>query len=175
MKKEICILTMVALLFLSLANFSASAQLKKGNVLLNMGLGFGYYYAGGVSLNLNGEYSVTDEIGVGPYFAYTQWDNNYPGGNINLTFIDFGARGSYHFAKLFKVRNEKFDPYAGAFLGLVSSRYDNKFGYDNNAYDGGLRTGVHAGARYFFTNNFAGYGEVSIGLSALVLGISFKL
>lgn len=159
---------------------SAQAELDKGNLLLNGGIGFGYYYAGGVSINLNAEYSITPEIGVGGYFAYTHWENDWGylgnGYDISYNFIDIGVRGSYHFAKLFGVNNPNFDPYAGAFLGFVTSsnNYDGPYDYDDD-YDGGLRTGIHAGARYYFAPNFAGYGELGIGLSPLVLGVTLKL
>jgi hypothetical protein len=181
MKKETRLLALLAILVASFSYQGASAQaaLTKGNVLLNAGLGFGYYYAGGVSVNLNGEYSFLDELGIGPYFAYTRWDNGYFGYDYSYTFIDIGVRGSYHFAKLFGVTNKKFDPYAGAFLGVVTSSYNYDGPGGNNdyddAYDGGLRTGIHAGARYYFSPNFAGYGELGIGLSPLVLGLTLKL
>jgi hypothetical protein len=181
MKKETRLLALLAILIASFSYQGASAQaeLDKGNLLLNAGLGFGYYYAGGVSFNLNAEYSVTPELGIGGYFAYTHWENDWWDGtrrrDIGYNFIDIGARASYHFAKLFGVTNPKFDPYAGAFLGFVSSSYDDDFGYDDDDYDGGLRTGIHAGARYYFAPNFAGYGELGIGLSPLVLGVTLKL
>jgi hypothetical protein len=181
MKKQTLIVALGAMLFLSLAGFHASAQQgEKGNLILNAGIGLGYYYAGGVSLNLNGEYYVTDQISVGGYFAYTRWDYDYGFSQYDYSynFIDIGARGSYHFAKLFKVNNKKFDPYAGAFLGFVSSSYsyDGPGGASyNDPYDGGVRTGIFAGARYYFSNNFAGYGELGVGLSPIVLGVTFKL
>lgn len=180
MKKATRFVAALGLLMASLSFQDASAQeIQKGNFLINAGLGFGYYYAGGVSLNVNGEYSVTDELGVGGYFAYTRWDNNVGFGyDYNYTFIDLGARASYHFARIFKVKNKKFDPYAGAFLGFVTSSYDYDGPGNNNyrdTYDGGLRTGIHAGARYYFTDTFAGYGELGIGLSPLVLGLTWKL
>ena len=181
MKKETRLLALLAMLVASFSYQGASAQaeLDKGNLLLNAGLGFGYYYAGGVSLNINAEYSVTPELGVGGYFAYTSWDNDWYDGtrrhDISYNFIDIGARASYHFAKLLGVTNPKFDPYAGAFLGFVTSSYDDDFGYDGDDYDGGLRTGIHAGARYYFAPKFAGYGELGIGLSPLVLGVTLKL
>ena len=40
----------------------------------------------------------------------------------DYTFIDFGARGTYHFATLLKVKNEKFDPYAGVFRWICSNK-----------------------------------------------------
>ncbi|MBL7859277.1 MAG: hypothetical protein JNM57_16410 [Cyclobacteriaceae bacterium] len=166
------------LVFLSLIQFDAAAQVQKGNVLINAGLGFGYYYAGGVSLTANAEFSITDEIAVGPYLAYTRWDYGYFGYDYHYNFIDFGARGTYHFAKLLKVKNDKFDPYAGVFLGFVSSSYTYDGGSGNNysdSYDGGVRSGIYAGARYYFSDKFAGFGELGIGLSPLVLGVTFKL
>lgn len=178
MKKETRFLALLAILIASFSYQGASAQaeLQKGNLLLNAGLGFGYYYAGGVSFNLNAEYSVTDELGIGGYFAYTTWDNSYLNNSYDYTFLDFGARASYHFARIFGVTNKKFDPYAGAFLGFVTSSFDGPGGYDyNDSYDGGLRTGIHAGARYYFAPTFAGYGELGIGLSPLVLGVTLKL
>lgn len=164
---------------LSLAGFAsqAQAQFQKGDLLLNAGLGFGYYYAGGVSLNLNGEYSITDELGIGPYFAFTKYDYHYVGYKYDYTFMDFGVRASYHFSKLLKINVEQLDIYGGGFLGFVVGNYD----YDgpgndyDDPYDGGIRAGIHAGARYFFSPKFAAYGELGYGLSPLVLGASFKL
>jgi len=179
MKKETRFLAIVALLLASLAFQGASAQeLRKGNVLLSPGIGFGYWYAGGVTLNFNAEYSVTDELGIGGYFGYTRWDNGYIGNDYHYTFIDVGARASYHFAKVFKVRNKKFDPYAGGILGFVSSSYNYDGPYNpgyHDTYDGKVRIGIHAGARWYFSDNFAAYGELTTALSPLILGVTWKL
>lgn len=175
MKKETRFLALLALIVASLSYQNASAQeIRQGDFLLNAGLGFGYYYAGGVTFNVNGEYSVTDDLGIGGYLGFTRWDRGYAGYDYDYTFIDFGARASYHFARVFKVRNKKFDPYAGGILGFVTSSYDGPGNGYNDPYDGEVRIGVHAGARYYFTDNFAGYGEVGYGVSSLVLGVTFK-
>jgi len=180
MKSKKNLLFLASVICLSLASFTtqAQAQLEKGNILLNAGVGFGYYYAGGVSFNLNGEYSVTPELAIGPYFAYTSYNYNYPGTyDYSYSFIDFGVRGSYHFSKLFKINVEELDIYGGAFLGFVASSYDydGPGGDYDDPYDGGIRGGIHAGARYYFSEKFAGYGELGIGLSPLVLGVTLKL
>lgn len=178
--KSKLIAAVIAIFIISFASHEAHAQaeLQRGNLLLNAGVGFGYYYAGGASFNLNGEYSVTEELGIGAYFAFTRWDNHYFGYNYDYTFIDLGARASYHFARILGVNDPKFDPYAGVFLGFVSSSYKydgpGNNGY-NDAYDGTVRTGIHIGARYYFSDQFAGYGELGVGLSPLVLGITYKL
>ncbi len=181
MKKQTRFLAVLSLLIASFVCQEASAQqIRKGDWLLSPGLGFGYWYAGGVTLNFNAEYSVTDELGIGGYFGYTRWDHDYaPGFNdYHYTFIDVGARASYHFAKVFKVRNKKFDPYAGGILGFLSSSYNydgpNNPGY-HNTYDSKLRIGIHAGARYYFTDSFAAYGELTSTLSPLILGVTWKL
>ena len=174
MKKKI-FLSLAFAWLLSMAYVNTFAQVEKGNVLINAGVGLGYYYAGGVSLGVNGEYAFTDDISGGLYLAYTRWDYGYFGYDYHYTFIDFGARASYHFARLLNVTNEKFDPYAGAFLGYVSSTfsYDGGTSY-TDPYGGAVRTGIFAGARYFFSPNVGAFGEVGIGLSPLSLGVSFK-
>lgn len=178
MKIKNLLFTLAIAMTLSLISLTSHAQLQKGDFLLNAGLGFGYYYAGGLSLNVNGEYSITDELAIGPYFAFTQYDYGYSGYDYDYTFMDFGVRGSYHFSKLFKINVEELDIYGGAFLGFVVGNYDydGPGGNDyDDPYDGGIRGGIHAGARYFFSDKFAAYGEVGVGLSPLVLGVTFKL
>jgi hypothetical protein len=158
---------------------SFGQEFQKGDIIVSPGLGLGYYYGGGFAAGLyvNAEFSITDEIAVGPYFAFTKWNNNIGlGYDYNYTFIDFGARGSYHFGKLLKVNTDQFDPYAGAFLGFVSSSYNSDFGNDyDDPYDGGVRAGIYAGARWFFTEKFGAFGEVGVGLYPIVLGVTFKL
>ena len=157
---------------------SGQARYDKGDVLLNAGIGLGYYYAGGVPLLLSGEFVVSDVISVGPYLGYTSYHYNYGFGGYKYryTFLDIGVRASYHFSKLFEINNEKVDVYGGAFLGFLVSKYsgDTFSGYDN-PYGGGLRLGIHAGARYFFSEKVAGYAELGYGIAPLALGVTFKL
>lgn len=180
--KKSCFLTLLCLAFLLLAREDSFAQndYTKGSILINPGLGLGYYYGGGfaVGLSANAEFSITDEIAVGPYFAFTRWNYGYLGysSDIKYTFIDFGARASYHFAKLLKVNNDKFDPYAGAFFGFVTSSYSSDYttGYDDS-YSGTIRGGIYAGARWYFTDKFAAFGEVGVGLYPIFVGVSFRI
>jgi hypothetical protein len=82
--------------------------------------------------------------------------------------LDIGVRGSYHFGKLLKVNNKKFDPYAGALLGLANRSSD----YRGDTW---VRPGIFAGARYYFSRNFGAYGEAGYGVHAITLGMTFKL
>jgi hypothetical protein len=170
--KKLYLIVFISLFF----SFASNAQYKKGDLLLNAGLGLGYYYAGGVPLMLSGEYAFTDKLTIGPYLSYTSWNNGYFGNRYRYSFIDFGVRGSYHFSELIGIRDRNLDIYGGGFLGyLVSSFNGNAITGYNDVYGGGLRLGIHAGARYFFNPKFAGYGELGYGLASLSLGVTFKL
>jgi len=167
-----------------LVSFSQSklfAQgVEKGDFLLSPGLGFGYLYAGGVTIGVTGEYAFTDEISGGGYVAFTHWNNDFRYGTSsysnNYNFIDFGVRASYHFAKLLQLPNMKFDPYAGAQVGFATSsyNYDGPSGSFNDAYDGSIRGGLYAGARYFVKDNIGFYGEVGFALCPIMIGATFK-
>jgi len=177
--KKSYILSLICVMCLLFAHVDSFGQeFQKGDVIISPGLGLGYYYGGGfaVGLTANAEFSITDDIAIGPYFAFTRWDYNYGQGyDYAYTFIDFGARGSYHFGKLLKVNTDQFDPYAGAFLGFVSSSYSTDYAGGNDPYDGGIRGGIYAGARWFFSEKFGAFGEVGVGLYPVTLGVTFKL
>lgn len=166
----------VVLLVFSATFASGQGRYDKGDVLVNAGIGLGYYYAGGVPLQVSVEFAVNDVISVGPYLGYTSYNYNWGGGNRwRYTFLDIGVRGSYHFSELFEIRNEQVDVYGGAFLGyLISSFSGDTFGYDD-PYGSTLRLGIHAGVRYFFNEKIAGYGELGYGMAPLSLGLTFKL
>jgi hypothetical protein len=183
MKKSYILSLLFAMCLLFAHVDSFGQEFQKGDVILNTGLGLGYYYGGGgyggfaAGLGINAEFSITDEIAVGPYLAFTRRTYDVDGGdNFNYTFIDFGARGSYHFGKLLKVNTDQFDPYAGAFLGFVatSGGYDDGV-YDYDDYGGRVQVGVYAGARWFFSEKFGVFGEVGVGMYPIFVGVTFKL
>lgn len=176
MKNIFKFLCVVVLVF-SATFASGQARYDKGDFLVNAGVGLGYYYAGGVPLLLSGEWAVNDVFTVGPYFGYTSYSYNWGwGGKWKYTFIDIGVRGSYHFSELFEITNDKVDIYGGAFLGFLLSSYSgDAFSGYSDPYGGGLRLGIHAGARYFFSEKVAGFGELGYGLAPLSLGLTFKL
>src|SRR5687768_5725631 len=97
-------------------SFSSMAQYDKGEFILNAGIGLGYYYAGGTTLQVNGEYFFTDKLSIGPYLGYTNYSYRFAGAGWDYNFIDLGVRGSYHFSELFGINNENLDIYGGAFL-----------------------------------------------------------
>jgi hypothetical protein len=161
--------------FICLFAVSSQAQYQKGDFILSAGVGLGYYYAGGTTLQLNGEYFVMDKLSIGGYFGYTTWNYGFFGDDYKYNFIDFGVRGSYHFSELFGINNENLDIYGGAQLGYLVSSFSGPGGTTfNDVYGGGVRGGIHAGARYFFTPKFGAYGELGVGFTPLALGVTFK-
>jgi len=175
MKNFFKILCAVALVF-SATFVSAQGRYTKGDVLLNAGIGLGYYYAGGVPIQVSAEWAVNDLITVGPYFGYTSYTYNWGfGGRWKYTFIDIGVRGSYHFNEIFEITNEQFDVYGGVFLGYTASSYSgDDFGL-GDPYGGRVTGGIHIGARYYFTEKVGAYAELGYGLAPLAIGATFKL
>ncbi len=173
MKKHIYLLV-AALIGLSCATAQAQ-EIQKGDFILSPGIGFGYQFWGGITVGINGEYAFTDEISGGGYAAFTHW-GGWTYGNWN--FFDIGARASYHFAKLLKVPNKRFDPYAGAQIGGAFSNYSyngNNLGIDyTGSYDRGVRAGLYAGARWYLNDRVAVYGEAGFALCPIMGGVTFK-
>jgi hypothetical protein len=143
----------------------------KGANLLNAGIGIGTYYVG-LPFGASFEHGFSKDISGGVFVDYSS--HNY-GDNSKLNIIYAGVRASYHLGELFKVENNKFDPYAGASLGYhhVSWSFDGiKSNY--TPYDNSVFFGVHAGARYLFSDHVGGFAEVGYGVAALKLGATFK-
>jgi hypothetical protein len=186
MKKEKLFITLGIALFFSLSQFDASAQLmKKGQLLIDAGLGFGYvnastaYNGAGLPIGITGnvEYAIFDEISIGGYLAFTHGNYDYyyyNNGNVyrkgGYNAFDIGARGSFHFGKLMRLSEKRFDPYAGALLGF-SNRSGNQGNYD----DTWVRPGIFAGARWFFSPGFGAYAEVGYAVHPLTIGLTFRL
>ncbi len=169
--KSLCLIVMI----FSASFASGQARYDKGDFLLNAGIGLGYYYAGGVPLLVSGEWAVNDVITVGPYLGYTSYKYNFASYGFKYTFLDIGVKGSYHFSELFEIRDEKIDIYGGLFLGVLVSSYSGELSGYSDPYSGGVRIGLHVGARYFFTEKVAGFGELGYGIAPLSLGATFKL
>lgn len=171
--KFLCVIVMV----FSASFASGQGRYDKGDFLLNAGIGLGYYYAGGVPLLVSGEWAVNDVITVGPYLGYTSYSYRWAGyGRWKYNFIDIGVKGSYHFNEVFEITDERIDVYGGLSLGYLISSYsgDDFFGV-NDPYPDVFRLGIHIGARYFFTEKVAGFGELGYGVAPLALGVTFKL
>lgn len=174
MKKVFTVLGFVLLVSVAFGQ----KEYGKGDVLLNLGIGAGHAYGGGLPIMASAEFALNDAISIGPYVGFTSWGYRSFGYRWNYTFIDFGARGSYHFSKHIDMNTDKLDLYGGAMLGFVVSSYDdgnNLVTYDD-AYGSTIRFGILAGARWYFTDSFAANAEVgAAGVTPLLIGLTFKL
>jgi hypothetical protein len=177
MKKIAFAVLCVCLLSLTVHTASAQVKYAKKDVLLNFGIGSNYYYAGGTPFVASAEFFINDAISIGPYLGFTSYGYRGFGYRLNYTFIDIGARGSYHFSKHLNLNTNKLDLYGGAMIGFVSSTYkDNTNSTVVDPYGNTARFGVLGGARWYFTSVFSANGEVAVGgIAPLMLGISFKL
>jgi hypothetical protein len=169
-------------------SFATQAQVyENGKNYLNAGIGVGTFYRG-LPFGLSYERGVTDDISVGGFFDYSAAKYSYGslggffGNSLDgrLTILFVGARASYHFNKLLNMDNNKVDLYGGAALGFrsVSWKYDDE-DLNNNSlfsdpYSSGILFGIHAGARYMFSENIGGFAELGYGVSVLKLGLAVK-
>jgi hypothetical protein len=163
-------------MLLATKEVSAQAEIDKGNVLLNGGLGFGYIYAGGVPILFSAEWAINDAVSIGPYLGFTTWNNRVYGYKWSYTFIDFGARGSYHFSKHLNLNTDKLDLYGTLLLGYRVASYNEPDGWPGDSdYGSSVTAGLVGGARWYFTDNFSANAEVGYGFAPIYLGVSFKL
>jgi hypothetical protein len=108
-------------------------------------------------------------LGIQAGFDYYSYDFGFGG---NLTYIPIGVTANYHF----KLSDQKFDPFVGLGLGFEIVTCDfpgSTFGCD--VYDSGIYFIGRAGARYFFSDKMAFYGDLGAGAATISLGIMFKL
>jgi len=161
---------------LSFLSNSAYSQYRKGDNLLNIGVGLNTYYEGGVPISAIYEYGATNEMSFGGGIDYLSYHYGAGGTDYSYTATYIGARGSYHFNKLINLRNESWDIYGGLSLGYRSFSWKNYNGAGaGDAYGSGLFLGIHAGARYYFNKSVGGFFELgALGSTNARLGVAFK-
>lgn len=177
MKKLLLSLLVVVFAFTQL--LAQESMFKKGDKALNLGIGFGSSYYGGFytshmpAISASFEVGVADgildkgSIGVGGYLGYSSAKYSTYWKTTNFLI---GARGSFHYPLV-----NKLDTYTGLQLGynVFSTKY-----YDNTYTTGGSASTIgfawFAGARYYFSNNFAGLVEVGYGVAYLTIGVALK-
>jgi hypothetical protein len=175
MKKTfLIIVVLIAQYNISLAQNGA---FRKGDKLLNLGIGVNSYYDGGIPVGASFEVGITDAVSVGGNIDYFSRSYGYYSNDYKYSILYLGGRGSYHFNKLLRIRDPKVDLYAGAVLGYrIFSWRDNYSGNGlNNTYSSGLYLGGFAGAKYYFNKGFGVFAEVgAIGSTNARIGVAFK-
>jgi len=166
----------VLLSVLVVAFFAAKAQsptFVKGDKVINLGIGIDSY----ATLSASGEVGILDGIadkgtvGVGAFAGY---GFRILGSSIyNYSHALAGVRGTFHYPFI-----DKLDTYGGLGIGLQYTRWswnNDYLGDDYNDSSVGLNAGFFLGARYYFTERLAAFGEVGYGLGYLTVGVAFKL
>ncbi|MFW6371043.1 MAG: hypothetical protein ACOC10_07570 [Bacteroidota bacterium] len=180
----------LSLIFALLTISFVSAQdniFKLDDKVLNVGIGLGStlygsgYTASVPPISVSFEKCFLDgiaekgTIGIGGYLGYTAYKWDYYDWGWKYSDFIIGPRGSFHYPLV-----DKLDTYTGLLMGyeiLTSKEYGNYLpGYsDYTSRSGGFIWAWHAGARYYFNEQFAVMAELGYGISYLTLGLSLKL
>ncbi len=186
--KKLSLLLVIAIFSVSMAQ--AQTPFRKGDKIVNVGLGLGTYgvlgntsippvavsFEYGYKNNLFNEKSSLSFGGYAGYYS-SKLSHTSPAGEYGwkYTNILIGGRATVHYDFL---ENKKIDTYGGLMLGynVASSSYYGIEGFEagKSSY-GGLIYSSFLGARYYFTPKIAGFLELGYGVSAIELGVSFKL
>lgn len=160
---------------------AAGSGFHKGSFYLGgaLGLGSGLGYLGGVALIANGEYAVTDNIGIGGSIGYWSYSNEQSAFGYTTKYrysiIPVIASGAYHF----NVGNPKIDLAAGVSLGyyIVNSSIDSTVTGVNyaSATGSGLAVGVFGLVRYFVNDTVALRGKLGYGVTVVEVGVDFRI
>jgi len=172
----------IFVVFLTLFGFSrgVSAQdeaFNKGDMIINVGVGLGTYISDkGLSMTVppisaSFEYSVVDlfdgrgGIGFGGYACYLLRKSS----DLNMNVGDFiiGPRGLFHYQFV-----DHLDTYAGFLIGYDVVSFNKS--ENLNLSGSGFSPAFFVGARYYFTDHIAVWGELGYGVSPLQLGLAYK-
>jgi len=181
--------TFVILASLLIAVPSIQAQesmFNLGDKVVNLGIGIGntlytgsYYNRGVPPISISYEQAIVDEvlekgvIGIMGYVGYTSYKYDYLGWGYKYSNIIIGAGGLFHYPLV-----DKLDTYAGILLGYniaSATEFGTPIGWDYDATSGGIVFSGFVGARYYFTDRFAAFGQVGYGIAYLTFGVSIKL
>lgn len=180
--RKLLAVVVVALISVLLVSTS-SAQAKKGENVVTLGLGLGYpgvYGSSGVPPIFGSfDHAIQNRISVGGIVAYSSSSYSFTADKWSYTYIFVGARGAYHFADEIKdLKN--MDLYGGIDIGynIVSSKFSGREAAVYNFYSVGggyFHFGVFVGGRYYFSQQWAATAELGYDIGYFKVGVSYKL
>jgi hypothetical protein len=188
MKKLLLLTIMIVLM--GVAGYSQVFEKKSQAINIDMGFGnvnyvFDSYYSGFLpSVSVSYEYGIVRVpmgskmngiLSVGGYMAASMsyyGPEGYDPKEWRRSNFVMAARCNYHF-----VFHDRFDPYAGFAVGVnyAMQKYIGDNG-NQDVDDPGVKpfAGIYAGARWYFTDNFAVNAEVGWLISVANIGVTFK-
>ncbi|MEM7373563.1 MAG: hypothetical protein AAF587_33370 [Bacteroidota bacterium] len=155
--------------------------ISPGVVLGNLGL---YSGGSGIPLMASAEYGLHEYFGVGPFVGVARYSYNYIGSRYRWNFVNFGGRGDFHYLPLLEellekdLPTEKLDLYLAAMLGFRIANFSSNDGFTGgiNTFGNGVFLSTAVGARYYFTDNIAVFGELGyILFGVLNAGVTIKI
>jgi hypothetical protein len=182
MKKSFLLLAVAVFTFTQMV--AQESTFSKGDKVLNLGIGFGGRYTGtgmttsvpplGASFEVGVKDGVLDKgsIGIGGMLAYSAHKWEYAGWGYKYSSIVIGARGTFHYPLV-----DKLDTYTGLLLGYdisTESEYGTATGYPYDNSYGGFTYAWFVGARYYFSDSFAAFAELGVGVTILNIGVALK-
>lgn len=146
---------MLLVVFLALAVFVGTApagpkEFQKGRFYLTPQIGLNSW-GGGLPFGVNGEYAMTENIGVAGTAMFNTWSETH----WSQTLINLAAEVNYHFTK---IAVKKLDVYAGGGLGysIYSWKWkDSGVGSEGGSGSSGIYIQTVIGGRYYFNPKIA--------------------
>lgn len=173
------------ILYITLALFASTAtaqSFKKGDNIINAGIGFGTNLGGvgdvrpALSASFeHGKWEVGSSgvISLGGYIGNTGYSYKNSGYTQKWNYTIVGARSAYHYTGITNLPN--LDIYGGLMLGYNIAKYSSD-NYDGpNSFGSGFGFSAYIGGRWFFGDKFGVFTEIGHGVSTLNAGLTVKL
>ncbi len=187
MKNIFASLALVLLLSLSAVAQEASSEqssassnqlvfLKSGDLVFGGRVALGGVAGASFGFSANAEYGFSDNIGIGGFFGYSGYKENFP--FYEASYSNILILGSFNYHQDFlKIQN--LDTWAAVSLGYNVASAEAKAKQGNFVVPavsaGGVVWGVTANLRYYLTSNFAIAASAGYGLGYLQVGLDYKL
>ncbi len=179
-------MTVAALVMAAPLILAQESMFNKGDKVINLGIGLGntlytgsYYNRGVPPVSLSFEQGIVDEvlekgvIGIMGYVGYTSYKYDYLGWGYKYSNIIIAAGGLFHYPLV-----NNLDTYAGVLLGYniaTATEFGTSAGWEYDASSGGIILSGFLGARYYFSERLAAFGQLGYGIAYLTLGVSIRL
>lgn len=125
----------------------------------------------GNSASIGAEFEVArdERIGIGGFADYWSYSDRFEDLTSSVSYLAFGATGSYHF----EVEDDRWDPFVGLALGYFIVSYEDNFSGVGGVSGSRLFLGGQGGVRYFFKENTALVARAGFGAAYLSVGLDF--
>ncbi len=158
------------MLFLGAGQAMAQCPIEVGQKQINAGFGMSSW---GIPIYIGADYGFRPDITVGGEINTRSFDETLFATKYEHSVTGVIGNANYHFSTMMDLPSE-LDVYVGLNVGFYLWKSTNSY---PGTHKSGLAAGVQAGARYYFSKNWAANIEVAGGYAALggKLGISYRI